>query len=95
MDKKYLYGLQTISQADFVEHIEDEDFFRAYGNPVIIQCDSGFRLVCIAWELCERLMREAGRGDEADEIIRRCAETADENTGQSEPTHQDALSGGD
>ena len=30
--------------------------------------------MAVAWPLAERLMRAEGRGDEADEIIRRAAE---------------------
>ena len=64
-------GLQSISQADFVDHIEDNDFFLAYGNPLIINCEDGNRLVAIAWPLAEKMLRAAGRGEEADEIIER------------------------
>ena len=77
-DLSHLLHLQEISQKEFCEHIEDEDFTRVYGNPVIINTESGKRLLCIAWELEERIMRASGRGDEADEIIRLCREQSEQ-----------------
>ena len=74
METERLLHLQEVSEAEFCEHIEDDDFFQAYGNPVIINCTTGSRLIAIAWPLEERLLRLAGRGDEADEIIRAVAE---------------------
>lgn len=59
-----------ISQQEFCDHIEDEDFFLVYGNPVIINVDSGARLLCVAFPMAERLMRAAGRGEEVEEIKR-------------------------
>ena len=64
----------VISQQEFCDHIDDEDFFLVYGNPVIIKADSGTELLCIAFPIVERLMRSAGRDAEVDEIIRSCAE---------------------
>lgn len=37
---KFMY-LPNMTQKEFVEHIEDNDFFRKYGNPVIIRAESG------------------------------------------------------
>ena len=77
-EKEKLLHLQEISQQEFCDHIEDDDFFLAYGNPLIINCDNGKKLVAIAWPLAERMMRAEGRGDETDEIIKRAAEMNDE-----------------
>lgn len=66
--------LQEVSQQEFCDHIEEDDFFLAYGNPLIINCENGFRLLAVAWPLAERMLRMAGRGEEADEVIKRCAE---------------------
>ena len=63
-----------ITQQEFCDHIEDEDFFLVYGNPVVIRADSGTKLLAIAFPMYERLMRLVGRGDEADRIIKECAE---------------------
>ena len=35
-----------ITQQVFCDHIEDEDFFLVYGNPVILRADSGTKLLC-------------------------------------------------
>ena len=69
-----LLCLQEITQAEFCEHIQDDGFFLAYGNPVIIKCDDRKRLLAIAWPLAERMLRAAGRGEEADEVIQQAAE---------------------
>lgn len=73
----YLDGpstLPVITQQEFCDHIDDEDFFLAYGNPVVIRADSGTRLMAIAFPLYERYMQILGRGDEIDEIKRECVE---------------------
>ena len=77
-----LLPLMEISQSEFCEHIEDDDFFLAYGNPVVIRCDSGTKVVAVAWPLVERIMRVTGHGDEADEVIRRVAQIAEEQNEQ-------------
>ena len=59
-----------ISQQEFCDHMEDEDFFLAYGNPVIVHADSGAKLLCIAFPMVEHLMRAAGRDEEGEEIKR-------------------------
>ena len=66
--------LPVITQQEFCDHIDDEDFFLAYGNPVVIQADSGSRLMAVAFPLYERYMQICGRGDEIDEVKRECAE---------------------
>ena len=72
-------SLPEISETDFREHIGDDDFCLVYGNPVIINTDAGNKLVCMAWPMAERLLRATGCGDEADEIIRACAEKEEAN----------------
>ena len=69
-----LLRLQEISQAEFREHMEDDDFFLTYGNPVIVNCDDRKRLLAIAWPLAKRLLRAAGRGEEVEEVIRQASE---------------------
>lgn len=68
------YPLPEISQGELIEHIEDEDFFLTFGNPVVVRCDNGFKALYIAWPLAERMLRQTGRGEEADEIIREAKE---------------------
>ena len=83
-ERSNLLCLQEISQQEFCDHFDDNDFFLAYGNPLIINCDSGSKIVAIAWPLAERMLRMAGRGDEADEVIRKCAEQYEQEQCDSE-----------
>lgn len=79
-------ALPEISQQEFCDHIEDDDFFLVYGNPVVIISDSGTRLLATAFPMWERYMRIIGRGDEIDVIKRECAEVY-EQRGQEQWEH--------
>lgn len=50
-----LPSINMISQKEFCDHIEDDDFLRRYGNPVAIQSEDGSILICMATEYYERL----------------------------------------
>ena len=56
---KYMY-LPNMTQEEFVEHIEDEDFFRKYGNPVIIRTGSGDDYVAMSAQLYDRIAEKCG-----------------------------------
>lgn len=45
----------AISAKEFAEHIEEENFFLRYGNPVRIITADNHELICIAIELYERI----------------------------------------
>lgn len=47
--------INMITQQEFCEHIEDDDFLRRYGNPVAVQADDDTLLVCMAIEYYERM----------------------------------------
>ena len=47
--------INMISQQEFCEHIEDDDFLSRYGNPVAIRSEDGSILICMAIEYYERL----------------------------------------
>lgn len=47
--------MNRISVDVFCAHIEDADFFRRYGNPVVIQSKGKPDVVCMAWEFYERI----------------------------------------
>lgn len=79
-------ALPEISQQEFCDHIEDDDFFLVYGNPVVIISDSGTRLLATAFPMWERYMRIIGRGDEIEVIKRECAEVY-EQRGQEQWEH--------
>ena len=74
-EKSRFMHLQEISQQEFCDHIEDDDLFLAYGNPLIVNCENGTRLVAIAWPLAERVLRRTGGEGEAGEVIDKSAET--------------------
>ena len=73
--------LPEIVQAEFCEHIGEDDFFLTYGNPVVLKTESGRKFLCIAWPMAERLMRQPGRGDDADAIIREAKEKYEREKG--------------
>ena len=52
--------LPTMTQEEFIEHIEDEDFFREYGNPVIIRTESGDDCVTMSVQLYDRIAKKCG-----------------------------------
>ena len=47
-----------ITQTEFCEHIDDDDFFKVYGNPVVIETDEGKDLICMTVEYYERKFGE-------------------------------------
>ena len=48
--------LPMISEKEFSEHIEDDDFPIRYGNPVCIHTNDRQLLVCMTYKLYERLL---------------------------------------
>ena len=53
--------LPSMTQEEFVEHIEEDDFFRKYGNPVIIRAESGNDCVAMSVQLYDRIAKRCGR----------------------------------
>ena len=66
--KPAAHELPTVSEQELLDHVEDEDFFTRYGNPVLVQSKDGSEVVFMSFELYERMMREAGKGDEIDQV---------------------------
>lgn len=64
---KFMY-LPNISQEEFAEHIEDDDFFRKYGNPVIVHAESGDDCVVMSVHLYDRIAKKCGL-PETEELI--------------------------
>ena len=56
---KFMY-LPGMTQKEFVEHIEDNDFFRKYGNPVIVRAESGDDCVAMSAQLYDRIAEKCG-----------------------------------
>lgn len=57
--------LPRITEDDFVAHLDDDDFFEAYGNPVVIQSKVHGELVCMSYAYHERMHREIEAAQEA------------------------------
>lgn len=50
--------MPEISEEEFLEHIEDDEFFKVYGNPVIIRSKDGKHdCVFVSIEYYERIQR--------------------------------------
>lgn len=52
--------LPTMTQEEYVEYIENEDFFRKFGNPVIIRAESGDDCVAMSVQLYDRIAKRCG-----------------------------------
>lgn len=50
--------INTITQQELCDHIEDDDFLLRYGNPVATRTDTGTILLCMAIEYFERMTGE-------------------------------------
>ena len=57
---KFMY-FPSMTQEEFVEHVEDNDFFRKYGNPVIIRAESEDDCVAMSAQLYDRIAKICGR----------------------------------
>ena len=51
-------GLLTITKEEFIKHIEDESFFREYGNPVKL-ADDDMNMIVMSYELYLRVNSSA------------------------------------
>lgn len=50
-----LPNVNAITQQEFLDHIEDDDFLLKYGNPVAVLVEDGSVLMCMAIEYYERM----------------------------------------
>ena len=53
-NEKYIC-LPTLTEDEFVENIESENFFRCFGNPAIIQTKAGESIIVLSAELYDRI----------------------------------------
>ena len=63
-----LPGINMITQQEFCNHIEEDDFLLRYGNPVAVKTDEGKILLCMAIEYYERMMGE--KVEFSDDVLR-------------------------
>ena len=54
----YSDGLPIISEEELREHIEDDNFSRRYGNPVVVRSKGRKDIVCMAWEYYQVLKEQ-------------------------------------
>ena len=58
-NEKYIC-LPTLTEDEFVENIESENFFRCFGNPAIIQTKAGESIIVLSAELYDRMAELCG-----------------------------------
>lgn len=52
--------LPTLTEDEFIENIESENFFRRFGNPAIIRTKSGESIIVLSTELYDRMAELCG-----------------------------------
>lgn len=52
--------LPELSEDEFVENIEKDDFFRKFGNPAVIYTNAGERCIVLSAELHDRMAELCG-----------------------------------
>lgn len=52
--------LPELSEDEFVENIEKDDFFRKFGNPAVIYTNAGERCIVLSAELYDRMAELCG-----------------------------------
>ena len=55
----YMY-LPTLTEDEFVENIESDNFFRKFGNPAIIRAKAGGSIIVLSAELYDRMAELCG-----------------------------------
>ena len=53
-------NLPLLTEDEFVENIDKDDFFRKFGNPAVIQTKSGERCIVLSVELYDRMAELCG-----------------------------------
>ena len=53
-------NLPTLSEDEFVENIDKDDFFRKFGNPAVIHTKAGDRCIVLSAELYDRTAELCG-----------------------------------
>lgn len=64
--------VNEITQQELIDHIEEDDFFTVYGNPVIVHGDDGRDVVCMSYKL--HLLLERKKAEMEEQIKRMAAE---------------------
>ena len=54
-------NLPMLTENEFVENVDKDDFFRKYGNPAVIRTKTGERCIVLSAELYDRMAERCGR----------------------------------
>lgn len=68
MENEKYTVLPRLTEDEFIENIESENFFRKFGNPAIIRTKAGESFIVLSAELYDR-MAELGGFPGAEEMI--------------------------
>ena len=49
-------GIPELSEKEMAKHVEEEDFFLKYGNPVLVTADNGESVVMMSMALYNRFV---------------------------------------
>ena len=52
--------LPALSEDEFVENVDKDDFFRRFGNPAVINTKTGERCIVLSTELYDRMAELCG-----------------------------------
>ena len=53
-------SLPALSEDEFVENVDKDDFFRRFGNPAVINTKTGERCIVLSAELYDRMAELCG-----------------------------------
>lgn len=53
-------SLPTLTEDEFIENVESDDFFRKFGNPAIIRTKAGESCIVLSAELYDRMAELCG-----------------------------------
>lgn len=71
----YMY-LPALSEDEFVENIDKDDFFRRFGNPAVIHTKTGERCIVLSAELYDQMAELCGHPS-TKELIKAKSEKTD------------------
>lgn len=54
-------NLPALTEDEFIESIDKDDFFRKFGNPAVIYTNAGERYIVLSAELYDRMAELCGR----------------------------------
>ena len=77
MENENCMYLPTLTEDEFIQNIESENFFRRFGNPAMIRTKAGESCIVLSAELYDRIAELCGLPS-TEEMIKRGASKDDE-----------------